>query len=94
MPLLSSGFRWSIGVNREIQNRVTGLPALKLYPFQMGAPVQAMKLSELFPAMDKNMVDLVATTNSDGHFTSSKWKALEDDKNVFPSAPVEPARAR
>ena len=84
----ANGARWSLGITQDAQKRVTGLPALNLYPFEMGAPTRTLKASELFPAMEEGMINLLLTTSSDGHLMSSKWKALEDDKMVFPAAPV------
>lgn len=84
----ATGARWNLGLTQDAQNRITGLPAFKQYRFEMGAPARTLKSSEFFPAMEEGMVNLVLTASTDGHLTSPKWKALEDDKMVFPSAPA------
>src|SRR5262249_18657249 len=83
-----SDVRWNIGLTQEMHNRATGFPALAQYPFNMGSPPRPMKATALFPAMEEGTVNLVMTSSSDGHLTLSKWKALDDDRMVFPAAPV------
>lgn len=79
----ASATRWKIGLSPD---RDPSLPGLNVYPFQMGAPVHTMRSTALFVAMDEKKVDLVLTAASDGHLTSPKWQALEDDKKVFTPA--------
>jgi osmoprotectant transport system substrate-binding protein len=77
--------KWKLGVTYDFQNRNSGLPLLKQYPLPMGAPLRAMNPTDLFKQMEEGTVNMVTATTSDGHLTSPKWKALIDDRNVFPS---------
>jgi glycine betaine/choline ABC-type transport system substrate-binding protein len=79
------GTRWRVGVTFEFQNRNSGVPLLNKYSLAMGAPFRAMKPTELFKAMTEGTITMAVATTSDGHLTLPRWKALSDDKNVFPA---------
>lgn len=82
---VNSGTKWKVGLTYEYQNRQAGLPLFNQYSLHMGAPLRAMKPDETFKAMDMGEVNMLIATTSDGHLTSPKWKALVDDKMVFPA---------
>ncbi len=79
-----SGNKWKVGVTYEFQNRRVGLPLVNQYSLPLGAPLRAMKPAEMFKLMDMGEVNMLVATTTDGHLTSPKYKALTDDKAVFP----------
>ena len=44
-----------------------------------------MDSQQLFPALEKGDVDMIATRTTDGHLLSGDWKILDDDQKVFRS---------
>ena len=50
----------------------------------MAAP-RILDPKQLFAALEKGDVDMIATRATDGHLMSPDWKILADDQKVFPS---------
>ena len=51
---------------------------------------------QLFTALEKGDVDMIAARATDGHLTSPDWKILADDQKVFPpyqACPAGPQRS-
>ena len=77
--------KWKIGVSFSFQDRSDGLPALNHYRLPLGAAVRAMDGKDLFPALLKGDLNMIATTATDGHLASNDYKVLADDKKAFPA---------
>src|SRR5665213_1388837 len=75
--------RWKLGVRDEFQARSDGLQELAPYRLPMDSP-HILDPKQLFTALAKGDVDMIATRATDGHLTSADWKILTDDKKVFP----------
>lgn len=78
--------RWKVGLTYEFQAFAAGLPSLKTYRFDMGAPLRSMRYEEMFPALRKGEVNMVVATLSDGHLTQDTFRALADDQQAFTPA--------
>jgi osmoprotectant transport system substrate-binding protein len=76
--------KWQIGVSFDFQDRPDGPPALLPYRLPQGAAVRAMDPKQLWMALEKGEINMVAASATDGHLASRDWTALADDKNVFP----------
>ena len=76
--------RWKLGLDSEFQSRSDGLQALAPYHLPM-TPPRILDPKQLFSALEKGGVDMIATRATDGHLTSPDWKVLADDRKVFPS---------
>ena len=50
----------------------------------MQARPRVLDPKQLFPALQKGDVDMIATRATDGHLMSPDWKVLADDQKVFP----------
>ena len=74
--------RWKPGWSYDFQSRSDGLTALAPYrlPFD---PPRILQPKQLFPALEKGDVDMIALRATDGHLTSPDWKVLADDQQVF-----------
>ncbi len=75
--------RWKLGVTFDFQSRSDGLRALSSYRLNVGSP-SILDPKQLFPALQKGDVDMIATRATDGHLMSPDWKVLADDQKVFP----------
>lgn len=75
---------WKVGVTLEFQTRSDALPALNPYRLSMSA-LRSMDGQQLFPALEKGDVDMIATRATDGHLLSGDWKVLDDDQQAFRS---------
>jgi osmoprotectant transport system substrate-binding protein len=75
---------WQLGVTFDFQERIDGLRALNAYRLPMRAPVRSMDRKELFPALEKGEVTMIAAAATDPGLLSADWKALADDLHVFP----------
>jgi glycine betaine/choline ABC-type transport system substrate-binding protein len=73
--------RWKLGVAYEFQSRSDGFQVLDSYRIPMNSRILEPK--QLFNALTKGDVDMIATRATDGHLTS-EFKVLADDRNVFP----------
>ena len=76
--------RWKIGVNYDFQQRVDGMPALSTYKLPMAQAIRGFEARQLFPALDKGDLSMIATDSTDGHLTSPDYTVLADDKHAFP----------
>jgi len=76
--------RWRPGWSYDFQSRSDGLSALAPYHLSFDPP-RILQARQLFSALEKGDVDLIALRATDGHLTSPDWKVLADDQKVFPS---------
>ncbi|HSP67478.1 MAG TPA: glycine betaine ABC transporter substrate-binding protein [Bryobacteraceae bacterium] len=76
--------RWKLGLTYEFQFRDDALQALAPYRLPM-APARVLDAKQLFAALEKGDVNMIATRATDGHLISPGWKTLEDDQKVFPA---------
>lgn len=76
--------RWKLGITFDFQSRADGLQALALYHLSVGSP-RVLDPKQLFPALQKGEVDMIAARATDGHLMSADWKILADDQKVFRS---------
>jgi len=74
--------RWKLGIPYDFQSRSDGLQELASYRLPLEAP-HTLESKQLFPALAKGDVDMIATRATDGHLTP-EWKILADDQKVFP----------
>ncbi len=72
---------WKLGLTYEFQSRSDGLQALSAY--RLMASQRILDPKQLFVALAKGDVDMIATRATDGHLTSD-WKILADDLKAFP----------
>jgi glycine betaine/choline ABC-type transport system substrate-binding protein len=75
--------RWRLGIPYEFQSRSDGFQELASYRLPLDSP-RILDPKQLFPALAKGDVDMIATRATDGHLTAD-WKILADDQKVFPS---------
>jgi glycine betaine/choline ABC-type transport system substrate-binding protein len=76
--------RWKLGMTYEFQSRGDALQALAPYRLPMGSS-RVMDPKQLFAALEKGDVNMIATRATDGHLLSPDWKVLTDDQKMFPS---------
>ena len=76
--------RWKLGISSEFQFRSDGLQALSSYRIPL-MPPRVLAPKQLFTALEKGDVDMIAARATDGRLSSPDWKVLADDRNVFPS---------
>jgi osmoprotectant transport system substrate-binding protein len=74
--------RWKLGIPYDFQSRSDGFQALASYRLPLDAP-RTLDKKQLFAALAKGDVDMIATRATDGHLTP-EWKILADDQKVFP----------
>jgi glycine betaine/choline ABC-type transport system substrate-binding protein len=76
--------RWKLGITYDFQSRADGLQELGLYHLSLAPRILDRK--ELFGALEKGDVDMIATRATDGYLMSPDWKILADDRDpkVFP----------
>lgn len=79
---------WKIGVSSEFELSKRGIPLLSSYDLPQSAPVRGMAAEQLFPGLMDGSLTLIGVPASDGRLLSNEWKALEDDKAVFPPQQV------
>jgi glycine betaine/choline ABC-type transport system substrate-binding protein len=75
--------RWKLGIPYDFQSRSDGFQELASYRLPLEAP-RTLEPKQLFPALAKGDVDMIATRATDGHLTP-EWKILADNQKVFPS---------
>jgi glycine betaine/choline ABC-type transport system substrate-binding protein len=75
---------WKIGVSYEFQQRSDALQALSSYKLPMAQAIRGMEGRQLFPALDKGDVTMIAADSTDGRLTSPNYRILADDKHAFP----------
>jgi len=74
--------RWKLGLPYEFQSRSDGFQELVSYRLPLDSP-RTLEPKQLFAALAKGDVDMIATRATDGHLTP-EWKVLADDQKVFP----------
>ena len=75
--------RWKLGMTYEFQSREDALPALS--PYRLSIASRVIDPKQLFAALEKGDVNMIATRATDGHLKSPDWKILADDQKVFPA---------
>jgi osmoprotectant transport system substrate-binding protein len=82
--------RWKLGISYDFEQRFDGLTALNTYALPLDrAPARAMEPAQLFPALEEEQVNMLASNGTDGHLASPEFAVLADDRRVF--APYEAA---
>jgi osmoprotectant transport system substrate-binding protein len=78
------GLRWKLGISYDFEQRAGGLTALNAYalPMDHGA-FRAMEPAQLFPALEEEQVNMLASNATDGHLLSPQFAVLADDRRVF-----------
>jgi glycine betaine/choline ABC-type transport system substrate-binding protein len=74
---------WKLGMTFEFQTRGDALQALA--PYRLPVTSRVIDWKQLFAALEKGDVNMIATRAADGHLKSPDWKILADDQKVFPS---------
>lgn len=75
--------RWKLGLTSEFQSRSDGLQELAPYHLSLAAQ-RVLDPNQLYTALQKGEVDIIAAHATDGQLTSPDWKVLADDLKVFP----------
>lgn len=80
----AGSLQWKLGASYEFQQRIDTLPAISGYRLGMAQGVHGMEASQLFPALQKGDLTMIAVNTTDGHLVSPEYRILDDDKHVFP----------
>jgi osmoprotectant transport system substrate-binding protein len=75
--------RWKIGMSYEFQQRNDGIRAISSYKLPMAQTIRGMEARQLFPALDKGDLSMIAVDLTDGRLTSPEYRILADDKHAF-----------
>jgi osmoprotectant transport system substrate-binding protein len=75
--------RWKLGLTSEFQSRSDGLQALTSY--RLPTVQRILDPKQLYSALEKGDVEMIAARSTDGQLTSPDWKILTDDRKVFPA---------
>lgn len=75
--------RWKLGLTFDFQSREDALQALA--PYRLPITTRVMDAKQLFAALEKGEVTMIAARAADGHLMSPDWKILADDQKVFPA---------
>ncbi len=76
---------WRLGASQEFLTQPDGMPALmKAYDLRLTAGPRPLAPDQLFDALRKDVVNLIAVTASDGRLRSQDFKVLDDDRRGFP----------
>jgi osmoprotectant transport system substrate-binding protein len=75
---------WKLGISYDFEQRPDGLTALNAYalPMDRGA-ARAMEPGQLFPALEEEQVNMLASNATDGHLVLPQFAVLADDRGVF-----------
>jgi glycine betaine/choline ABC-type transport system substrate-binding protein len=76
--------RWKIGVSYEFQQRVDSIPAITSYKLPLAQAMRGMEAQNLFPALDRGDVNMIAADSTDSHLASPDYRVLADDLHAFP----------
>jgi len=76
--------RWKIGLSYEFQQRVDSIPAITSYKLPLAQPMRGMEAQNLFPALDRGDLNMIAADSTDSHLASPNYRVLADDKHAFP----------
>lgn len=75
--------RWKIGVSYEFQQRLDSNPALSSYMLPMSQTIRGMEAQQLFPALERGDLSMIAADSTDGRLTLPGYRVLSDDKHAF-----------
>lgn len=76
---------WRLATDFDFSQRDDGYPALAGgYSFSWAASFKTMDEDQLYTALEKNQVNMIAVRANDGMLTGLDVKLLQDDKGVFP----------
>jgi osmoprotectant transport system substrate-binding protein len=76
---------WKLGVTRDFNERSDGLASLHQYRLPMGAMTRVSDADSLYAALGAGELTMVVGNINDGPLARhDDWKALRDDKKVFP----------
>jgi osmoprotectant transport system substrate-binding protein len=76
---------WRIGMGYEFAQRADGLDGLmKTYNLHLAAPPVSMDLGLLYSALERDNVDMIAASATDGMISKMDVSILEDDLHYFP----------
>ncbi len=76
---------WKLGVTRDFNERIDGMAAFNLYRLPMAALTKVSDPGSLYAALAAGEVTMVVGNTTDGVLARhDDWKALADDKKVFP----------
>ena len=76
---------WRLGVGYEFTERADGLNGLvRTYGLRLNGEPVAMDLGLLYPALQRNTIEMAAANRTDGMLARSEFLALQDDRRYFP----------
>ncbi len=76
---------WRLGATREFLTQADGMPALmKTYDLRLKVGPKPLSPEQVYDALRKDVVNMVAGTASDGRLRSQDLKVLTDDRRGFP----------
>jgi glycine betaine/choline ABC-type transport system substrate-binding protein len=75
---------WKIGISYELQQNMDGIPAISSYKIPMAQGIRGMEAKQLFPALKKGDLSMIAADTTDGRLTLPDYQVLADDKHAFP----------
>jgi glycine betaine/choline ABC-type transport system substrate-binding protein len=80
-----TGRSWKLGLTSEFRSRSDGLKALA--PYRLSMEPRILEVRQLYAALEKGDVDMIAGRATDGQLMSPNWKILVDDRDpkVFPA---------
>jgi glycine betaine/choline ABC-type transport system substrate-binding protein len=78
-----TNIRWRLGIPYDFQSGSDGLQGLAPYRLPM-ASQRVLDTKEIFAALAKGDVDMIATRATNGQLMSPDWKILADDLKAFP----------
>jgi osmoprotectant transport system substrate-binding protein len=76
---------WKIGVTYEFLQQSDSVMALTSYNLPTARAMRGLEPQNLFPALQRGDVTMIATDSTDGHLAADGFRALEDDRHAFPS---------
>jgi glycine betaine/choline ABC-type transport system substrate-binding protein len=75
---------WFLGISEEFMDRSDGYASLmKTYKLPVSGAPKIMEAGELYRALDKKQVSMLAGTATDGLAAAQDLKTLRDDKGAF-----------
>ncbi len=80
-----SPVKWKIAVSYEFQQRKDAIPAITTYKLPMASGIRGTETGQLFSALEKNEVNMIAADATDSRLSSPNVTVLADDKKSFPA---------
>lgn len=80
----ADSMKWKIGVDYAFEQRLDGIPAINSYKLPMAQVVRSMEAPELFPALQRGDLTMIAGNTTDGRLTLPEYRELTDDRHAFP----------